>query len=65
VQRLSVTLPANTVIGSNGQISIGAQANNTATRMTANSYLDDIRLTRGTALYTATFTPPTAQLTAL
>lgn len=65
VQRLSVTLPANTVIGSNGVVTIGAQANNVATRMTANSYLDDIRLTRGLALYTGTFTPPTAQLTAL
>lgn len=65
VQRLSITLAANTVIGPNGVIKIGVQANAANHRMTANSYLDDIRLTRGLALYTGTFTPPTAQLTAL
>jgi hypothetical protein len=66
VQRLSATLPANTVIGTAGKIVIGASTHDSyATRMTANSYLDDIRLTRGLALYTGTFTPPTAQLTAL
>jgi len=65
VQRLSLTLPANTTLGSAGRIGIGVQLNDTGIRMTANSYLDDIRLTRGLALYSATFTPPTAQLTAL
>jgi hypothetical protein len=66
VQRLSVNLPANTLVGTAGKIVIGASTHdNYTTRMTANSYLDDIRLTRGLALYTGTFTPPTAQLTAL
>lgn len=35
------------------------------TPTTMNGYLDDVRITKGIALYTGTFTPPTAQLTAL
>ena len=66
VQRLSAVLPNNLVIGTQGRILIGASTHDGyANRMTANSYLDDIRLTRGLALYTGTFTPPPAQLTAL
>jgi hypothetical protein len=65
VQRLSVTIPANVIVGTVGKILIGAASHNFSESMTAGSYLDDIRLTRGLALYTGTFTPPASQLTAL
>ena len=57
-----------------GSVQVGADANNSAgpfdigsqaTNYRFNGYISDLRLTKGTALYTANFTPPTEKLTAV
>jgi hypothetical protein len=48
-----------------GTASLGLAASNTGTNIFAAAYLSNLRIVKGTAVYTAAFTPPTAPLTAI
>ena len=50
----------NTANYSNAEVIVGGQLYNTVKSSSFNGYLDDCRITRGVARYTANFTPPTA-----
>jgi hypothetical protein len=47
------------ILNSAGIISIGKQINASGYENYLNGYIDDLRITKGTARYTADFTPPT------
>jgi hypothetical protein len=53
----------STSLGATGTVSIGTQQTGTAAGF--NGYLSNIRIVKGTAVYTSAFTPPTAPLTAI
>jgi hypothetical protein len=53
----------STSLGATGTVSIGTQQTGTAAGF--NGYLSNIRIVKGTAVYTTAFTPPTAPLTAI
>jgi hypothetical protein len=59
---LSNTTAVTSDLGSNQPCMIG---NNQATGYAWNGYLSNLRIVKGTAVYTAAFTPPTAPLTAI
>lgn len=61
VQILSTTIPATIFAGSD-PVTIGGSA---ANLQIVTGYISNSRLIKGTALYTANFTPPTAPLTAI
>lgn len=48
-----------------GTASLGIAASNSGTNILAAAYLSNLRIVKGTAVYTAAFTPPTAPLTAI
>ena len=54
----------NTGIANCGQLLVGANAFRSFAPSTFfNGYIDDLRITKGVAVYTSNFTPPTSQLT--
>jgi hypothetical protein len=57
----SVTLTENVGVGGNLSLMAGAADGSQA----VDGYMSDFRLVKGTAVYTAAFTPPTAPLTAI
>jgi hypothetical protein len=61
VQTASATSSAN--LNYSGQTDIGAAATDTTQRIIG--YMSDVRVVKGTAVYTSAFTPPTAPLTAI
>ena len=57
---LSATVSSNAAIGSRRALTVGAQ-NSSSTRFTRGS-IDDLRITKGLARYTTSFTPPARAL---
>lgn len=53
----------STSLGATGTLAIGYQQ--TGSTFYYNGYLSNVRIVKGTAVYTTTFTPPTAPLTAI
>jgi hypothetical protein len=59
----SFTTNATTIFSGNRDITIGADQNGDESNLTG--YISNARIVKGTAVYTANFTPPTAPLTAI
>ena len=55
----------NTDIQPTSQVVIGSGGDSNIASFGLNGYLSNIRIVKGTAVYTATFTPPTAPVTAI
>ena len=53
----------STTLGATGTLGVGYQQVNTAQNFVG--YLSNVRIVKGTAVYTTTFTPPTSPLTAI
>lgn len=60
VQVGSTYTDSNIYLNSSGRPFIGAFSDNQAANQQFNGYIDDLRITKGVARYTANFTPPTA-----
>lgn len=56
---------ASTLFAANGISEIGRTSSSSSTFQYTNGYISDARVVKGTAVYTANFTPPTAPLTAI
>lgn len=62
---VATTTNTSTVNAGTGALYIGSYQNRGASDLTWPGYISDVRIIKGTALYTANFTPPTAPLTAV
>jgi len=62
VNGVSVGTPATNTATFSGRLLVGADLYNTAITNFMNGYIDDLRVTRGVARYTANFTPPQVAL---